>query len=783
MMLGDERVLAPLITGHDDQRPSDSFERKQRPERSLHSLRTRDLLAVMVGVILSLGLPDPLWGLSASGLLPALLYWRQIALALGVVGFFLGSLNGLIWLETRLPEACYGQEVNVTGRIDSLPRTESAPWGGWRVTAELEVLALSDTTCKGPRRMLLTQHLDAPEFDATMRYGALFSGPVRLKPLGSQWNPGVLPDQARWASRGIDVSAVVTGPVTQSAKGDWLVDFRLGLLDEWAVREGQGWVVLRALLLGDTRGISPALWADLKRLGIVHLVVISGLHIALLAGLAARCAQLPRRLWKLPRDRGIDTLSTLTTLVVSGLYVLLIGAPLPAQRAFFMLCAVKLPCLLGWSSENRRSLLLALTFMLLWEPKIALGASFWLSAMATWILVTDTAKGNAFSGLFRLQIKIVFLMAPMTLFWFGEASWLGILANIVMVPAVTLVMVPAGFAGALLSRAVPTVSAHFLVLSVGVWDLLMPAASAVLESCDFCGLIYQPLPLAGFMLAVMGVVSWSSHPRSAMQAYLIVLALALYAPQPPRGIVVTLLDVGQGLAVIIESEGRVLVYDTGDGYADGFSQGEKTIWPYLQSRGVEAIDVLVVSHADRDHSGGLAFLSDQVPINRHLGFGGEPCRNGERWQWGWAEILIVNGPGQSSVDTNDQSCGFLLAIGGYRILALGDISAGQEREVVRYWRETIAADVLLLAHHGSRSSSSHTLLKWVDPTWALISAGRGNRFGHPHPVVLERLRRREGVTVLNTASAGAIQILFEPEAHPTVRAQRDTAAPYWLRLP
>ena len=196
-----------------------------------------------------------------------------------------------------------------------------------------------------------------------------------------------------------------------------------------------------------------------------------------------------------------------------------------------------------------------------------------------------------------------------------------------------------------------------------------------------------------------------------------------------------------------------------------------------------AFDVLVVSHADRDKGGGLAFLSDQVPINRHLGFGGEPCRNGERWQWGWAEILIVNGSGQSSVDTNDQSCGFLLAIEGYRIVALGDISAGQEREVVRYWRETIAADVLLLAHHGSRSSSSHTLLKWVDPTWALISAGRGNRFGHPHPVVLERLRRREGVTGLNTASAGAIQILFEPEAHPTVRAQRDTAAPYWLRLP
>jgi competence protein ComEC len=783
MMLGDERFFASLIAVHDELRLTGSFKRMQRPRRSVYSLRTHDLLAVMAGVIFSLGLPDPLWGLTASGFLPALLYWRQITLACGFLGFFLGSLSGLIWLETRLPEECFGREVEVTGRIDSLPRTEPAPWGGWRVTAELEVLALSDKQCREPRRILLRQHLDTPELDAAMRYGVLLSGPIRLKALTSQWNPGVLPDQARWVSRGLDAAAVVAGPIIQSADDDWLVDFRVGFIDEWAEREGQGWVVLRALLLGDTRGMSPALWADLKRLGIVHLVVISDLHIALLAGLASRLAQLPRRLWKLPRDRGTDRLTTVSTLLVSGLYVVLIGAPLPAQRAFFMLCAVKVPCLLGWSSENRRSLLLTLTFMLLWEPKIALGASFWLSAMATWILVTGPAKAESFSGLFCLQVKIVFLMAPMTLFWFGEASWLGVLANIVMVPAVTLVMVPAGFAGALLSASMPALSAYFLALSVGTWDLLMPAVIAVLERCNLCDLIYQPLPLAGFILAVIGVVLWSSHRRFALLAYFIALVLAIPGQRPPRESVVTFLDVGQGLGVIIESDGRVLVYDTGDGFPDSFSQAEKTIWPYLQSRGVETIDVLVVSHADRDHSGGLAFLSDQMPVNRHLGFGGEPCRNGERWQWGRAEILIVNGPGHSRVETNDLSCGFLLTIDDYRILALGDISAGQEREVVRYWREIIAADVLLLAHHGSKSSSSHTLLKWVDPTWALVSAGRGNRFGHPHPVVLERLRRRGGVTVFNTASAGAIQIRYPPNANPTISAQRDTATPYWLKLP
>lgn len=749
----------------------------------MHPLRTRDLLAVMVGTIFSLGLPDPHWGLLSVGFFPALWYWRQPAVAWGLLGLFLASLNGVMWLDTRLPDACFAQEVTVTGQVDSLPRTEPADWGGWRVTSELRVLALSDDRCKGLRRILLSQHLDTMHLGLTMRYGALLSGSVRLKPLASQWNPGVLPDQGRWASRGLDAAATVIGPVTQSGHRSWLGTFREGLLDQWARREGQGWVVLRALLLGDTRGISSVLWADLKRLGIVHLVVISGLHIALLAGLTAQIAQLPRRLWRLPRDRGTDVLTTLTTLVVSGLYVLLIGAPLPAQRAFLMLVAAKVPQLLGWSSDNRRPLLLAMTILLVWEPKIALGASFWLSVVATWILVTGTSKGNAASGLLHIQIKMVFLMAPLTLFWFGEASWLGIVANIVMVPAVTLIMVPGGFAGALLSGPLPTLSLHFLELSVWTWDSLMGVASALLRSCDLCALVHQPLPLAGYVLAVIGAFCWSSHKQSALLAYLMAIVIALYAPPSPRDAMVTFLDVGQGLAVVIEGGGKTMVYDTGDGYPEGFSQAEKTLVPYLRSRGVTVIDVLVISHADRDHSGGLTFLADRIPINRHLGFGGEPCRNGERWRWGTTEILIVNGSGQSVSETNDNSCGFVLSVNGYRLLALGDVSADREREVVRYWRDTISSEVMLLAHHGSGSSSSHSLLKWVDPTWAVISSGRGNHFGHPHPAVLKRLSRRRGTSALTTAEAGAIRVRFAGNRYPRVTKQRNNGAPYWLKLP
>jgi competence protein ComEC len=738
---------------------------------------------MMAGILMSLALPDPRWGLMVAVLLPALWRLRQVAMAWALLGLIVGAVNGVLWLDTRLPGACLGQTLIIKGRIDTLPTTEPAVWGGWRVQAELVVQGLSDDQCKGPKRIRVSQHLDATQWDQSLRYGATVSGPMRLRSVSSQLNPGTLPDQARWAARTVDAAATVMGPLDQVAQSHWLERFRLRLLDEWSQREGEGWAVLRALLLGDSRGISQPLWSELKQLGIVHLIVISGLHIALLAGFVAQIAQLPRRLWRVPRDRGTDTLATASVLAVSGLYVLLIGAPLPAQRALLMLLAAKVPHLLGWPSENRRSLLLAMAVMLLWEPHIALGPSFWLSAVATWILVADTSNGRSVSGLLLMQLKLVFLMAPLTLFWFGEASWLGILTNIVMVPAVTMIMVPAGFAGALLSGFLPSVSTVFLELSVWLWEFLMPFATVLLGACDFCTMVRQPLPLAGFILGLASAFCWMSHRRSAVAAYLVTIALALVIPRTDTETVVTLLDVGQGLAIVIETHGKTMLYDTGDGYPGGFTQAEKILLPYLRSRGIDVIDVLLVSHADRDHSGGVSFLSERMPIKRHLGFAGEPCRNGERWRWATVEIMLVNGSGQGALNTNDQSCGFMLSVNGHQLLVLGDMSAAREREVVRYWRAALSSHVLVLAHHGSASSSSYALLKWVAPQWALISAGRGNRFGHPHAVVLERLRQMPGVNALNTALTGAIQIHFNADHQLSLTRQRGERTPYWLKLP
>jgi competence protein ComEC len=246
---------------------------------------------------------------------------------------------------------------------------------------------------------------------------------------------------------------------------------------------------------------------------------------------------------------------------------------------------------------------------------------------------------------------------------------------------------------------------------------------------------------------------------------------------------VTVMDVGQGLSVVIHAEDRALVYDTGQGRPGGFSQAEKVLLPYLGQRGLNKIDVLLISHGDQDHSGGLDFLNGQINIGRRLGFGGEPCRNGERWRWGAIEFLVINGPGQGDEVRNDHSCGLLVRAPGFSVLIPGDVSERKEREWVRYWRDELRATVLVLGHHGSQTSTGHAFLKWVEPRAALASTGRGNPFGHPHRAVLHRLTEAGVDHRLDTARDGAILISFTDQRGPTLRGRRSQWSPYWLKLP
>lgn len=759
------------------------FQRQTERKQASFQIRDQDLVGIILGVGLSLCLPAPYWGLLIPGvamLMPHCARWLPVGPILGMI---LGSASAVLWLESRLPEHCYGEEVVVTGRVGTLARKHWTERERWHVSAVLEVAEIDARQCRGPTRVVLSQYLDESELGRALDYGEIISTVVRLKPLPSQLNPGVLPDQAGSASRGLGAAGKVVAPLVIQREADLLARYRSRVLDDWSGRSGQGWQVLRALLLGDTQAIDRDLWRDLRYLGITHVMVISGLHIGLLATFVSALTQLPRRLCRIPGDRGTARLSALIIVVTTGIYVLLVGGSLPTQRAYLMLLATQLPLLSGWSTAPSRSLLLALVGLVVWDPRVMLGSSFWLSASATWLLVGQSLNSIRLIGLFRVQALLVVLLAPLSLFWFGEASWLGVGVNLLVVPVVTLAMVPLGFAGLALIDFAPGPSSWLLQLSASIWEWLVRPLHVLLDCCSEIGVLAASLNLGGMILALATIYLWPNRRHYAVIILSLMTVLQMIPRSIPAGVSVTLLDVGQGLSLVAESAGETLLYDTGEGVPDGFTQAEKTVLPYLRSRGVDALNTLVISHADRDHSGGAHAIRASLPIKRQLGFSGEACRNGERWRWGELEVVVLNGPGFETEDRNDQSCGLLLLAGEERILVMGDVSRRREREWVRYWREALSATILVVGHHGSRSSSGHTLLKWVRPTWSLISAGRANPFGHPHPEVVSRLTAAWHSAALITSESGAITITIQPNSPSVVRLQRDYWSPYWLKLP
>lgn len=540
---------------------------------------------------------------------------------------------------------------------------------------------------------------------------------------------------------------------------------------------------MRALVLGDTRGIDRDRWRDFRHLGVVHILVISGLHIGLLAAMCQLILGLPRRFITLHGDRGQSRGIAVAVLVITGVYVVLVGATLPVTRAYLMLVMTQVPTILGWSTRSDRALLLALVAMVVWNPRVLLGASFWLSACATWLLVCGLRGNRGRFGLVALQLQMVVFLTPLTLFWFGEASWLGMATNLLLVPLVTLVMVPLGLIGLVLSEWTPSLAEWLWWLCRITWESLVPALSMVLQYCRSIGVIQSGLSGMGFLMGVLAIGFWAHYPRRAMALLLGAALSAVDVNEASEAVTLTVLDVGQGLALIVQSGDRVLLYDTGDGRPDQLTQADKVLLPYFRHHGINALDTVMISHGDRDHSGGLDVIRRQVPIGRHLGFAGEPCRNGERWRWESVEFLVLNGTGQDELSRNDESCALLISTAEARVLVLGDMSSSKERELVLFWRDALAASHLVVAHHGSRSSTSYALLKWARPDWALISAGFANAFGHPHDEVLARLAQAGQAVVLNTATTGAVAMRLDQGAGVAPVRQRTRWSPYWLTLP
>jgi competence protein ComEC len=546
-------------------------------------------------------------------------------------------------------------------------------------------------------------------------------------------------------------------------------------------------------VLGERSGIDREQWEVLTRTGTNHLVAISGLHVGLVAAMVfflgrwawSRSVHLAGRL-AAPRA------AALAALAGAFGYSALAGFAVSTQRALIMSAVVLGALILGRTVRPASGLALALVGVLAVDPMSLLSFGFWLSFGAVMVLLYAMGGRLADRGIWRrwghAQWAVAVGLLPMLLLLFGRASVVAPLVNLVAVPLFSLLLLPLVLVASLLALLPGLDLPLVLTARLLGWclALLQTAADwewAAIHLSGRPGWVWAAAFAGAFLLLA---------PRGLPGRWLgLILVLPLVLVRPPAPAPgeawFSILDVGQGLAALVRTHEHTLLYDTGPSFPSGFNTGRAVVLPFLRAVGVERIDTLVLSHADRDHVGGLTGLVGAIPIDRILAgdpgriaeVRAEPCRSGERWVWEGVEMAVLH-PDGSGYSDNDGSCVLRVRTAGAGVLLPGDIEAGVEQALVGQGAEALASAVLVAAHHGSATSSTRSFLEAVGPRWVVYSSGFGNRFGFPSVEVRRRVAET-GAEELNTATAGMIGFrLHRGGLEGPMRERRDHPRP-WRR--
>ena len=516
--------------------------------------------------------------------------------------------------------------------------------------------------------------------------------------------------------------------------------------------------VLVALSVGDQRSIPGDQWQVFNRTGVTHLLSVSGLHVTMVAALfAALINFLWRRSERLMLLLPAQKAAVLAGWLAAFSYALLAGFEVPAQRTLYMLSVVALALLSGRNFGASRTLLCAMLVVLLLDPFAVLAIGFWLSFGAVSILFwVGTARVGENRGWRRslarwgvAQWAVTIGSVPLLLFFFQQFSLVSPLANALAIPFVSFIVTPL----ALLFVVLPW--PPLLQFDHGLLALLMK----LLDWLAAYPVWQQPAPpLWAALLALAGVV-WLLLPRGFPSRWIGVVpllpALLWGAPRPTIGEAwVDVLDVGQGSAVLVRTAQHALLYDAGPMYSAQSDAGQRVVVPYLRASGIRRLDALVVSHRDKDHSGGVAAVQGAVPIDRTLSsmpeLGGELCFASQHWTWDGVRFDVLHPQADvyaanvatpkatKTTSTNRMSCVLRISTEGRSILLTGDIEARDEKAMIERSPLLVRSDVLLVPHHGAKASSAPEFIDAVGARDIVFSAGYRNAFNHPRPEVLER---------------------------------------------
>ncbi|EOX4223754.1 DNA internalization-related competence protein ComEC/Rec2 [Vibrio cholerae] len=644
-----------------------------------------------------------------------------------------------------------GPDIIIKGRADSFFRQTRYAHEGFALIYEVNGQSLG--TLFQPRVRLTTPILLQPN--------DLFEFSATVKPVIGRLNEIGFDAEAHYMAQSViaRVSVKANTPYTISPQEDVRSSLQQKLVTLTQNSPFQG--IILALTFGERNGIDEQEWRALRNSGLIHLVAISGLHIGIAFSvgyfLGLGMMRLHAKLLWSPFVCGA---------LLAVFYAWLAGFTLPTQRALIMCLLNVALIMLAFPLSALKRILLTLGAVLLWSPFASLSNSFWMSFLAVAIVLYQLASQSQcqvwWKALLWAQVFLVCLMAPVTAYFFGGLSVTAVLYNLVFIPWFSLVIVPALFLGLLLMVVWPSVAAAywpwvdwtFLPLDwalqfadVGWWVVPGKVQGVVAASVAILLLYrFMSLKACSLLLSMIGLWWWfpSITPLWRMDV----------------------LDVGHGLAIVIEQDERAIVYDTGSSWPGG-SYVQSVIEPMLQQRGLRQVDGVILSHLDNDHAGdwqGLAerWQPDWIRASQ-LGTEFMPCIRGESWQWQSLHFTVLWPPQAVSRAYNPHSCVIRMTDtqSNYSVLLSGDVTAMGEWLLARDGVQ-LQSDVMIVPHHGSKTSSTAEFIVQVNPKLAIASVAKDNRWNLPNPQVVARYQAQQ-VEWLDTGQAGQISLFFYPE--------------------
>ncbi len=749
-----------------------------------------------------------------------------------------GLLVGLLWgtgyahwrLAQVLPSELEGQELWLEGEVVGLPKTA---FKGRMIVRRFD-LQLSDfELAKLPQVRAqpdngesafnnnLPQLLEniSSSFHAQLSpqrvrlswYGGPELAPgdkcrlkVKLKRPRSFANPGGFNYQVWLLQKGIDAQGYVrkddNNSITESSAVFVTVDLLRYQLRERIKRMlanniYQG--VISALVIGDNTAITADQWQLFSATGTNHLVAISGLHIGLIAVMGYFFFfQLARTSTWLMMRLPAQNLGAIGAIVASLAYSALAGFSLSTSRACIMVTVLMGSRLLRRKWQASSVFLFALLAVLLMNPLSLHSYGFWLSfgAVAALLFVFSArfSSGGRVQRWLLPQWVVFVALAPAMLVIFNRLPWVSPLANMIAIPVYSFLVVPLSLLGAALSFISEGLAEPLLLVAAKSVALVSAVLQYLIDHLQFVDSLpvayLSPLTLFALGLGTVLLLCPSFLPGRWLALILLSFPWLVNKPEIPEGqFEVNVLDVGQGLSVVINTRDHTMVYDTGAHYSNSFDLGKMVVQPFLQDQGGSHIDRLVISHNDNDHKGGMRSLVNNTIVKDLLA--GEllqvddhkviPCKKDQSWDWDGVHFQVLHGGGAVKRKANNRSCVIQVRSAQFSLLLSGDIEKIVERHLLRDIGEDLQSTILVAPHHGSNTSSSQGFIEAVNPDYVVFSAGYRNRFNHPHPKVVARYKGL-GVNMINTAFSGAVRFSQNSEdAALIAHSYRDENPHFW----